>query len=217
MAADLSVASIRACVDAYWAIKTGAASPGGWAVVLAFSLASAAAGFVALRGRRKADRILWAAMGAILAGLAANAQLDLLGGMTEIGRCFARLDGWYGARRALQGHLMTGLWATCAVVAFLLWRLRRGLRSAMAALAGFALILATTGVRAVSLHHMDSLINFTFAGATAGAWAELLGASLIIGNAIWLLALITGRISPRSRCGRGSDALNPAIDLSGHN
>lgn len=193
MAADLSIASIRACVDAYWAIRTGAASPGGWAVVLAFSLASAAAGFVALRGRRKADRVLWATMGVVLASLAANAQLDLLGGMTEIGRCFARLEGWYGARQTLQGNLMTSLWISCAVVGFVLWRLRRGLRSAMAAIAGFALILATTGARAVSIHHMDSLINFPVAGATMGAWAELLGATLIIANAIWLLALITGR------------------------
>jgi len=194
MAADITAASIGACVDAYWAIKTGAAAPGGWAVALAFSLASAAAGFVALRGRRKADRILWATMGVALAGLAANAQLDLLGGMTEIGRCFARLEGWYATRRAMQEHLMTGLWATCGGVGFLLWRLRRGLRTAFAALTGFAVILATTAARAVSLHDMDSLINFTVAGATMGAWAELLGAALVFANALWLLALINGRI-----------------------
>lgn len=194
MATDLSFASIHACVDAYWAIKTGASLPGGWAVVLAFSLASVAAGFVALRGRRKADRILWASMGVVLAGLAANAQLDLLSGMTEIGRCIARIEGWYGKRQTLQDDLMTALWITCAIAGFSLWRLRRGLRSAMAALAGFSLILATTGARAISIHHMDSLINFTFAGAALGAWAELLGAALIAANAIWLLALIAGRL-----------------------
>ena len=194
MAADLTAASMRACVHAYWAITAGAVSPGGWAVALAFSLASAAACFVALRGRRKADRILWAIMGVVLAGLAANTQLDLLGGLTEIGRCFARLEGWYGARRTLQGSLMIALWAACVVAGFILWRLRRGLRSALAALAGFALVLAVTGARAVSLHHIDSMIDLPVAGATAGAWAELLGALLIVGNAVWLMALITGRL-----------------------
>ncbi len=199
MDADLSVASIRACVDAYWAIKTGPAGPGGWAVPLAFSLASMATCCIALRGRRKADRMLWATMGVILAGLAANAQLDLLSGMTEIGRCIARLEGWYGARRALQGYLMIGLWIAVCLVAFVLWRLRRGLRSALAALGGCALILATTGARAISLHHMDSAINLPLAGATAGAWAELLGAALVIGNAAWLFALITGRLKRPGR------------------
>lgn len=193
MAADLSIASICACVDVYWAIKTGATSPGGWAVALAFSLASATVGFVALRGRRKADRVLWAAMGVILAGLAVNTQLDLLSGMTEIGRCFARLDGWYDVRRTLQGNLMAALSVLCAIVGFVLWRLRRGLRSALAALAGVMLILSITGARAVSLHEMDSLINLPIAGAAAGAWAELLGTALVIGNAFWLLAKIRGR------------------------
>jgi|GEM_PF-1608588 len=199
MAAELSVATIRACVDSYWAIKAGAASPGGWAVVLAFSFASAAAGFIALRGRRKADKKLWGAMGAVIAFLAVNAQLDLLGGMTEVGRCFARLEGWYNARRTLQGNLMLVLAVTCGTVAFVLWRLRRGLRSAMTAMTGFSLILATTGARAVSLHRIDSAINFQIAGVTAGAWLELIGALMVIGNAIWLLALITGRITRPTR------------------
>jgi len=206
MAADTSLAAIRACVDAYWAIKAGAIAPGGWAVALAFSLASVASGFVALRGRRKADKILWAAMGVALAGLAANAQMDLMGGITEIGRCFARLEGWYNLRQGLQGNLMIALWTTCAVAGVLLWQLRRGLRTALPALTGFALILATTAARAVSLHHIDSLINLNIAGAATGAWAELLGASLIIGNAIWLLLLITGRLKPAAKVDTAASA-----------
>ena len=194
METDLTIDSIRACVQQYQAIAMGAALPGGSAVALTFSLAAAAAGCIALRGGRKADRILWGAMAAVLAGLAANAQLDLLGGVTEIGRCFARLDGWYDARRTLQGVLMGALGTGCVTVGFILWRLRRGVRSALTALAGFTLVLATTGARVVSLHHVDALLNLPLAGATAGAWVELLGASMIIGNAVWLWTLIGRRL-----------------------
>lgn len=198
MTADLSFASIRACVDAYWAIQAGAVAPGGWAVTLALSLASVAAGFVALRGRRKADRLLWSAMGAVLACIAANTQLDFMGGFTETGRCFARLEGWYNARQSLQANLMVALWIALAVVSIILWRLRRGLKSALPALAGFALILAVNAARAVSEHHMDALIAKPFAGLPLGAWSEIIGAALLTANALWLLALITGRLN-RSR------------------
>lgn len=193
MAADLSLTSLRACFDAYWAIKPGASSPDGSTVALVFLLAATAAGVVAARGRRKADRMLWAMIAAALASLAVNSHLDLLGGMTEVGRCYARLEGWYDARRALQGDVMTALWVVCAIVGFVLLRLRRGLRWALPGLIGVVLILATTATRAVSLHHMDSLINQAFVGATVGAWAELFGASLVIGNAIWVLAMIRRR------------------------
>jgi len=197
MAAEFTADAILACVNAHWALQAGAAAPGARAVALAFSLATVAAGFVALRGRRKADRRLWAAMGLVLALLAANTQMDLLAGLTEIGRCFARLGGWYGARRELQGNLMIVLAAATVAGGYLLWRWRRALRMALPALSGFALVLAVTGARAVSLHHVDSVVNFRLAGAPFGAWLELLGAAAIIVNAAWLFALITGRLKRR--------------------
>jgi hypothetical protein len=76
------------------------------------------------------------------------------------GRCLARHQGRFDRRRFGQKTVIPGLLFGHGAACGCLWRLMRGtLARSGAALAGLALVLGFVAIRAISLHHVDTLIR----------------------------------------------------------
>ena len=141
-----------------------------------------------LRGPRHLNTIpsqhrisaLWLGLGAMLAFLGVNKQLDLQTLFTEIGRLVAHSQGWYGERRGVQAMfifllLFAGWWALRSVLA-----LGRGrMREVRFALLGAIFLVCFVAIRAASFHHVDELIGTDLLGVDLNAWLELGGITCI--------------------------------------
>ena len=104
----------------------------------------------------------WLATTAFLVLLGAARALGIQDLLTEAGRQQARTDDWYEARRGLQvvGIVtISGFWlATCGLAVWKVPERRRRFLPAFLVTTGIA---AFAAVRAVSLHHVDSLLYRT--------------------------------------------------------
>jgi hypothetical protein len=135
------------------------------------------------RRRGRADPSLWPTFWFLTGGFLlimavgrASAGSDLL---TGYGREQAWSEGWYDTRRSLQAWVIAAVaavWAVtvAVVVAVVVWRAReRGRRYFPAAIVVFTLV-CFIGVRLISLHQVDALLNDRYVrGVTIGAVIEI--------------------------------------------
>ncbi len=185
---------IISCAGARWSIGIGDPNLAGWVTVMAYALASVLAfRAAAIRDRiTLAERTFWVLAGLGLAFLAVNKQLDLQSLLTDAGRCAARLQGWYGMRRAVQLDFilaMVGAGVLGGLTA--LWILRGTLRRTGVALLGLVWITSFVLVRAAGFHHVDSLIGLRVAGMRLNWVFELGGIAVFIFGVA--LAVASGR------------------------
>lgn len=184
---------ILTCALERWSPKIGDPTAIGWLTVAVYALAGVVAFLVAIKGgfpipSRRRERFFWFLLGLAFVALAVNKQLDLQSFVTAVGRCIAKLDGWYKDRRAFQLEVIVGLVLAMALAAALLWRLMRGtLRRNGVALAGMVFVLAFVAVRAVGFHHVDVLINLHVMDIRMNWLLELPGPLLILLNGFVLL------------------------------
>lgn len=141
-----------------------------WAYLGILALCLVHLGMSALPSSRRATvRSLAVVLAALVLSLWADAPSQL----TDAARHFARLQGWYEARRPYQADVI-GVLLLMMIGALGLqlsyWRQRGGwLTLAMLALTG---LVAFLGVRTVSLHQLDSLLARTAFGHPLGSVLE---------------------------------------------
>lgn len=195
---------VTACALDRWSPGIGDPNGIGWLTVLVYAISGLAALIVAVRGpfpmaSRRRERLFWLILAVALFGLAANKQLDLQSFATAVGRCVAKLQGWYQERRAFQLEVILALVAGMILATFLTWRLMRGtLRRNGFALLGMMLVLTFVAVRAIGFHHVDVLINMRVQDMKMNWLLELPGPLMILMNAL-VLAM---RRKPRRRARR---------------
>ncbi len=194
-----SVSRIPECTTDSWSPGIGDPGFAGWFTVLAYL---AAAGFaLALDMKRDwpaLERTFWALSSAGLLFLAVNKQLDLQSLLTAVGRCTAKVQGWYDMRRTVQIDFILAM-ISMAVMAGLavLWILRHSIRRIGIALLGLVWITGFVLVRAVGFHDVDRLIGMKVADMRLNWVFELGGiAVFILGCAI---ALMAGRPADATR------------------
>jgi hypothetical protein len=88
--------------------------------------------------------------------LASNKQLDLQSELTELGRRFARAQGWYDHHRLVQVAFIVfvGLVTIVALIIVLIW-VRQAPVATWVGLIGAAIIVAFVLIRASSFHRID--------------------------------------------------------------
>jgi hypothetical protein len=124
---------------------------------------------------------MWWGFATVLLLLGINKQLDLQTAITEVGRMAARDLDLMSVRRTLQVYfigviMLIGLWILRAVVLLA----RGNVRRVWPALVGTVFILVFVAVRALSFHHIDSLLGADFGGFRMNWVLELGGIGLII-------------------------------------
>ena len=184
----IDLASLQSCVFDRWSPSLGDPTVAGWLTVAAYAACAVLAALVLQRRVAGRAPLFWLLICLAMAFLAVNKQLDLQSLLTAIGRCVARLQGWYGERRAFQRHFIEGLLVVIALMLALgLYLLRRDLRRNGLALLGLVVVAGFVAIRAVGFHHVDAMLNLRVQNLRYNVIFELSGLTLIALNALWLL------------------------------
>jgi hypothetical protein len=151
----------------------------GWLTVGAYALGAFYCWHAANFGPPR-ERGFWLVLSAIMAFLCINKQLDLQTLMTDIGRYYAKQNGWYDQRAKVQLAFILALGAASTLVtaALLIW-MRRSRWPVWGACVGLALLLFFVFVRATSFDKMDWLISQHLAGVKANHAMELGGIGFV--------------------------------------
>jgi len=130
----------------------------------------------------------WLIVSLIMLMLCINKQLDLQSLITEIGKYYAKKDGWYGARRTVQVWGIVSILSLISIgFIFFAFKMRAILKRNWLALTGLAFLLNFVIIRATSFHGMDILISQTFMGVKLNWALELLGIFCIAVSAIQII------------------------------
>ena len=168
-----------------WRPTIGDPSVMGWLTVAGYIVAAISCGRTALQtpitpGPARNRRLTWLVMTAVMAALALNKQLDLQSLLTDIGRVAARHQGWYAERRSFQKWLVLGtLTLSGLTVSFLIFRFQTFWKQNVLLAVGIALLTTFIIVRAISFHHVDTLLKTKVVGIKLN-WAFELGGIAII-------------------------------------
>lgn len=179
------------CAFAQWSPGLGDNHVMGWVTVVVYL----AAGLVSLRTARalvgpdpitRRERLFWSIAAGVMLFLAVNKQLDLQSLITMIGRCHARLAGWYDIRHLVQQEFILAVAVGgVAGLALLAWLLRGILGRVWLALLGLGFVCGFVVIRAASFHHVDVLISTRVAGLKMNWILELPGPLLVAAVATW--------------------------------
>lgn len=173
------------CAFSQWSPGLGDNSPMGWVTVLVYLAAGilSARAALALRGpeaKTRRERMFWRILAGLLFFLAVNKQLDLQSLFTMIGRCNARLMGWYEMRHTVQRDFILAVGVAGVVVVALLALLLRGILGRVwPALLGIGFVCGFVLIRAASFHDVDGLIGSWAMGIRVNWLLELPGPILV--------------------------------------
>ncbi|MFN4192470.1 MAG: isopropylmalate isomerase [Tabrizicola sp.] len=173
------------CALTQWSPGLGDNHWMGWLTVAVYLLAAVVSGLAARRlaGAQGADgreRRFWIFAAGLMLALALNKQLDLQSLLTMIGRCHARLAGWYDLRRRVQeGFILVVAVGGLASLAMLAWLMRGILGRVWPALVGLGFVSGFVVVRAASFHHVDIALGSSLAGIRVNWLLELPGPVLV--------------------------------------
>ncbi len=178
------------CTFGRWSLGLGDPHFVGWATVVVYFIAAVACALVAMRGAFPAsshsrERMFWSTAATFLLLLAINKQLDLQSLLTALGRCVAVEQGWYDVRGVVQRRFVTALLLGGVAALVGIGLLMRGtLARTSLAIVGLAFVGVFVGVRAISFHQVDALINSRALGLRWNWLLELPGPLLVLTAAL---------------------------------
>lgn len=175
-----------------------------WATVVSYFVAALLCASLAWRVRRcngdVREFVWWSSLSTTLVVLGINKQLDLQTLLTQVGRHFARSQGWYEQRRVVQEWFVIGIaFGGLCVLVLLAWLFRGSLWRNALALVGFVFLACFVVIRAASFHHVDVLLGVRVQHVPLHAMLELIGTSCI---AIAALFFRADQRVPNSRAGK---------------
>ncbi len=173
---------------ALWKFAAGDPTVIGWTVTIGYLLASlllATAGMLSNRAVDQSDPTEpWWSLSALMAALGLNKQLNFQTLLLDLGREFAKSEGWYADRRLLQVAFVAliGLIA-CAFTYRILRRPSRSPRLVGWKI-GLTIILTYCLVRAAEINHLKSSNPQTRIAHSAFWSLELFGILFMLANGI---------------------------------
>jgi len=191
------MSAILDCALDRWDPVIGDPTVTGWLTVVIYALVASLAARLAWRApfpasSRTRERAFWILLVLCFAALAVNKQLDLQSFLTAIGRCAAKLQGWYSSRRAVQMLFLAAIAFGGVLGLLLLLRLFRGTwRRTGLPILGLCMVLSFVLMRAVGFHHLDRFLGVPVLSLRANFVMEVSGA-LLVGLAA-LLQLLRGQ------------------------
>lgn len=168
----------------------------GWTITILYFVAVALCVWAALRAyfrhRRGAGGLnhvyFWAGLGLLLLLLGINKQLDLQTWLWWTGRRLAHEEGWYDARRWVQGFFILCITTGgAAMVTGFAWLSRGAAHHHKLALAGAVFVAGFVIIRAASFHHVDALLDIDLGAIDLNALLELPGIVCVILSAAYSL------------------------------
>jgi len=185
-----SLSQILACAHNGWTPGIGDPHVMGWVTVAVYAACALAALQLSIRNPFRGpgawrERLFWGGICVLMSFLAVNKQLDLQTLMTVIGRCHAKLNGWYNERQVVQRGFIKALALGALLLALgIAWFLRASLRRNILAVLGLALVLGFVVIRAVGFHDVDKLISAEVMSIRVNWIFELSGLVLILLSAL---------------------------------
>ncbi len=156
--------TVLACAVERWLPRMGDPTVMGWLTVAAYGICAVTALHLVRHApfppvTRRRERLFWTMLGILMAFLAVNEQLDLHSFVTDLGRCIARQQGWYESRRIVQREFILVLLIAAGLVLLAFgWLLRGAVLRNWPALLGLMIVGGVVLLRAVSFHHVDTVI-----------------------------------------------------------
>lgn len=178
------------CAHDAWSPGIGDPHVMGWVTVAVYTACALAALHLSIRNPFHGpgawrERVFWGGVCALMACLAVNKQLDLQTLVTAIGRCHAKINGWYNERQVVQRGFIRALALSALLLALgTAWFLRASLRRNILAVLGLALVLGFVVIRAVGFHDVDHLISTEVMSIRVNWILELSGLVLILLSAL---------------------------------
>lgn len=167
------------CVAARWVPGIGDPTVLGWAVVLAYGVMAMACLRAALC-TGAALRLFFYVLAGVAAILMVNKQLDLHVALTAWGRCMAHAQGWFGARRMVQGVFVLVLVLGLFAFLWVGFRMVRGETGRLwPGLLGLLLLVIHVALRAAGLYHLDDLLGIAILPGALTFGLEFSGIALI--------------------------------------
>jgi phage-related holin len=160
-------------------------------------VASVAAGF---------DKRVWLWLTAFLIVLGINKQLDLQSLFTQEARYFLRALGLYGYRRTIQiVFIVLLIVAAIAALYTILRSFNNSNFQLKLAFSGLTVLVSFVILRAVSFHHVDTLLPALFMGLTFNFVFENIGLALIsvAGYQRYRLIQVHIKLLKNTRLGKG--------------
>ncbi len=128
--------------------------------------------------------LIWFLLSIVLMLLGVNKQLDLQTLMTDIGRYFARADGWYDRRQEVQLLFIVTIGTMGLMMLTLLRRIAKGSFSDFRLpFVGLTLVVAFVVMRAASFHHIDRMLGQSLFGSSFNFIFESAGIIIIFVSA----------------------------------
>lgn len=133
----------------------------------------------------KKHRLFWFCVGLLFFFFAFNKHTNFQSGFTSFFRTLAYESEWYDVRQSVQIPFIVGVLLITAVLLLLAsWILKPIWQDYKLTILGVAYQLAFVIIRASSLHAMDGIINFTFAGIRMNWVLEFVGILIVVGTAV---------------------------------
>jgi hypothetical protein len=135
----------------------------GWLTAAHYMVAFIIAIAVARQPHR--DQLVWKILAFALLFMGINKQLDLQSLAAAVGRATFKAHGLYEGRRAFQFAAIIVVLVTALIgLVIFYFVVRDATRGTRLAALGMALMVGFVGMRAITLEHVDAMLNLTFGG-----------------------------------------------------
>lgn len=180
------IEDILECTLNRWSPEIGDPTVMGWVTVGAYFVA-AVAGFICYRRARTApwhpllqkESWFWFLFLLLYVGLGINKQLDLQSGLTAMGRCVSKLEGWYDQRREFQLQFIMIMASIGLVVTVIGAGIFRSIIPRVwISILGIGVTICFVLIRAVGYHDFDAIISIRIFDFRMNWILELSGISL---------------------------------------
>lgn len=164
-----------------WRPTIGDSSVMGWITVGAYFL-TAVTSFNAYKIEHSSKgQYFWLFMVLIMLFLGINKQLDLQSLLTDVGRFIAKSTDWYSSRRQIQRIFVVIIFIVSVITAgTIALKLGKEYKEYLLPLLGLSLLLGFIVIRAMSFHHVDSIIRQSILNIRINWVLELGGIGMIL-------------------------------------
>jgi len=131
---------------------------------LAFKICASSSKLFLIINERK-QKLFWLIVAVIILFLGINKQLDFQSLITEVGRYYAKENGWYEIRREIQfwGIISLLLFSLTTLTVFI-FKMGSIIKSNWLAIFGMTLLLSFVLIRAAAFYHVTVFNNQQFNG-----------------------------------------------------
>lgn len=163
----------------------------GWVITTAYAISALLALLISINANHyyhphtvNIQKWFWIIIALCMLFLCLNKQLDLQTTLTRIGKSYAKNQGWYQYRRAIQAGFILSLLILFSTFFFINFeKIKEIFKSNWVAFMGFFIILLYVFGRALYFYHLSERLNLQIFQSEKSWIIELVGISFLISSA----------------------------------